>query len=54
MNTILILDDEQAVRQSLVDYFEDILWNTVQAESAEEALELLKQEKPITSACNMV
>jgi len=46
MKTILIIDDEQAVRDSFVDYFEDCLWHPVQAESAEEALALLKDESP--------
>ncbi len=46
MNTILILDDEYVVRQSFADYFEDNLWRVVQAETAEQALELLDTEKP--------
>jgi len=46
MKTILILDDEQIVRDSLSDYFEDRLWRSVQAQSAEEALELLENESP--------
>lgn len=46
MKTILVLDDEAAVRQSFVDYFEDLLWNPLQAESAEEALEILQTEQP--------
>ena len=47
MKKILILDDEQAVRESFADYFEDHLWDPIQAESAEDALELLKDESPI-------
>lgn len=46
MNTILILDDEYVVRQSFVDYFEDNLWRVVQAETAEQALDLLETEQP--------
>jgi two-component system response regulator (stage 0 sporulation protein F) len=46
VNTILILDDEYVVRQSFVDYFEDNLWRVVQAESGEQALELLETEQP--------
>lgn len=42
MKTILILDDEQVVRHSFVDYFEDNLWRVFQAESAEDALVLLE------------
>ncbi len=46
MKTILILDDETFIRQSFVDYFEDSLWQTLQAKSGEQALELLKKESP--------
>lgn len=46
MKTILVLEDEQTVRESLADYFEDRLWQTLQAESAEEALELMEPEPP--------
>jgi len=46
VNTILILDDEDVVRQSFVDYFEDNLWRVVQAETAEQALDLLETEQP--------
>ncbi len=46
MKTILILDDEQAVRESLADYFEDRLWQTLSARSAEDALDLLAPEPP--------
>lgn len=45
MKTILILDDEQAVRQSFSDYFEDHLWNPIQADSAEDALIMLEEER---------
>ncbi|MFH2057377.1 MAG: response regulator [Pseudomonadota bacterium] len=43
MPTILILDDETAVRESFSDYFEDRLWKIIQAESAEKALKLLEK-----------
>ncbi len=46
MKTILILDDEQIVRDSFSDYFEDRLWRPIQAKSAEQALELLESESP--------
>ncbi len=46
MKTILILDDEAFIRQSFVDYFEDSLWRTLQANSGEQALELLEKESP--------
>jgi len=44
MKKVLILDDEVNIRQSLVFYFEDHEWNTVCAESSEQALEILKTE----------
>lgn len=46
VHTILIIDDEKFVRQSIADYFEDQLWQTLQAESGEQALELLEEESP--------
>ena len=49
MKKILILDDEQAVRQSFSDYFEDHLWQPIQAESAEDALMMLQNEHPLAA-----
>jgi len=46
MKTILVLDDETAVRESLTDYFEDHEWRVLPAASAEEALDIVTQEKP--------
>lgn len=46
VKTILFVDDEVYIRQSFADYFEDNNWNTLQAESGEKALELLKNESP--------
>ena len=46
MKTILILDDEQFVRKSIADFFDDQMWRTVQAKSGEDALELIDKEKP--------
>lgn len=46
MNSVLIIDDEDAVRYSLVDYFEDQEWDSIQASSAEEALVVLRKEQP--------
>lgn len=45
MKRILILDDEIAVRESFADFFEDQLWEVLQAGSAEEAIEIMKNEK---------
>lgn len=42
MKTILILDDDVAVRESFTDYFEDNLWEVIQAGSGEEALKILE------------
>ena len=42
--TILILDDEELIRSSLRDYFEDIGWSVVTAESAEEAENIIRTE----------
>ena len=46
MQTVLVLDDETVVRESLVDYFEDCGWRVIHAESGEAALELLARESP--------
>ena len=43
--TVLVLDDDSSVRNSLVSYFEDCRWKVVQAETAEEAIKKLKYEK---------
>ncbi|MGL1900539.1 MAG: response regulator [Fibrobacterales bacterium] len=43
MYSVLIIDDDQAVRQSLVDFFEDCEWTIFEAASAEDALEIVKQ-----------
>lgn len=45
MKTLLILDDEHVVRQSFADYFEDNLWQVIQAETAEQALAILESEQ---------
>ncbi len=42
--SVLIIDDEASIRNSLNDYFADQLWNTFQVESAEDALKLLNLE----------
>ena len=41
---MLILDDDQAVRESLVDYFNDQEWRVLSAATAEEALKVLERE----------
>ncbi|BHH81870.1 response regulator [Desulforhopalus sp. 52FAK] len=44
--TILILDDDDAVRESFQYYFEDLGWDVREAETAEKALEAVKQDPP--------
>ena len=44
--TVLLVDDEIFIRQSFADYFEDQLWQVLQAESGEQALEILEKESP--------
>ncbi len=46
MKSILILDDETVLRNAFAAYFEDCLWQTYQAESAEEALKMLEEITP--------
>jgi hypothetical protein len=41
---VLILDDDDAVRESFMDYFEDRGWLVVPAATAEEALNVLARE----------
>ena len=53
MKTILILDDERIVRDSFADYFEDRLWRPIQAESGEQALELLENESPAAAVVDV-
>ena len=45
MKTVLILDDDDAVRESLMAFFEDRGWRVLPAASGEEALEILAREK---------
>ena len=44
--TILILDDDDAVRESFQYYFEDLGWNVREAETAEIALESVRKDPP--------
>lgn len=46
MQTVLILDDDESVRESLVDFFEDRDWRVLPAATAEEAFKILEHEKP--------
>jgi len=49
LKKILILDDENAIRQSFIDYFEDNLWYPIASNSAEDALEVLNDEQPVAA-----
>ncbi len=44
MNNILIIDDEEPIRDILSSIFEDEGYNTFTAESSEAGLEVLKKE----------
>lgn len=46
MKTILIIDDEEIVRESFAYHFEDRLWRCIMAESGEEALDILEEASP--------
>lgn len=41
--TILILDDEESIRESLVDYLEDAGYNLISAGTAQDAIEQIAQ-----------
>ncbi len=43
---VLILDDDEIVRQSLTGFFEDRGWRVLSTGTAEEARDLLKRESP--------
>lgn len=45
-NTILILDDDAAVRESLGYIFEDLGWDVRETETAEKALEAVQHNPP--------
>ena len=44
--SILILDDDEIVRKSLVYYFEDTEWLPLEAQSGDEALAIIADAKP--------
>jgi len=44
--TVLILDDDYEVRESLINYFEDQEWRVLSASNVEEALQLLEDDPP--------
>ena len=46
MKTVLILDDDDAVRDSLMAFFEDRGWRVLPAASGEEALKIMESETP--------
>ena len=50
---ILILDDDEAVRLSFIDYFEDAGWNVFSSTSAEEALTILKNTSPAAAVVDI-
>lgn len=52
-NTILIIDDEKALRESLADYFEDMEYNVVTAKDGESGLELFYKIQPDLVLCDL-
>ena len=48
-NVFIVLDDEQSIRQSIASFLEDEGYKVLCAESAEEALDLIR-EHPVTAA----
>ncbi len=46
IQTVLIIDDDDAVRESLADFFEDQGWRVLATPSAEDALDILASEMP--------
>ncbi len=46
LKNVLILDDDEAVRESLADFFEDRGWQVMSAETAEIAIDMLRQGSP--------
>lgn len=49
LDTVLVLDDEESIRQSIAAYFEDEGITVLQAASGEEGLKILN-EQPVTAA----
>jgi CheY-like chemotaxis protein len=45
IKTILLVDDEKNVRESLVDVLEDKGYTVIQAESGDEAIDKIRKEK---------
>ncbi len=50
---VLILDDDEAVRRSLVCYFEDSGWRVLAAVTGEDALGILADEDPAGAVVDM-
>ena len=42
---VLIVDDDEAVRDSLTEYLDSIGWKTLTADSGEKALEYIREKK---------
>lgn len=53
IKTILIVDDEDHVRQSFFNYFEDHEWQVFSADSGESALELLLKQSCSAAVVDM-
>ncbi len=47
--SVLVIDDEELIRFNLVSYLEDEAFDVIEAGSAEEALQILKEHNPDVS-----
>ncbi len=46
MRKVLILDDDEAIRESLAEFFEDRGWQVLPVATAEEAFDIVEREEP--------
>ena len=52
-NTILVIDDDTIVRESIVAYLEDSGFNTLQAENGDEGLKIFRAQSPDIILCDL-
>ena len=51
--TLLVVDDEQAIRDSIVAYLEDSGYNVLEAENGQQALALYEKKSPDLIICDL-
>ena len=51
--SILILDDETPIRESFVDYFQDMGWQPIAATNAESAIDAIKRASPVAAVVDI-